>query len=188
MGNMLRGMAAQGHPMLVGSSSCQLVPTLWLRLVTSAHSASLPSSPAASLSTPRIEYAGTSAPARPSSLSPANDIMRKRDLGRKGCVDLEASHPGILAQLTWHGQAVVRPSLSRTVQPVSCLAGPQGSTPYGTPEETSWLVAVPSAFDALLICAASDDIRPDIPSRTGRTGRTGYGDRASCGQPVANDH
>lgn len=37
-----------------------------------------------------------------------------------------------------------------------------------------------SAFDALLICATSDDIRPDIP--LGRARRA----TASCGQPVAS--
>lgn len=39
-----------------------------------------------------------------------------------------------------------------------------------------------SAFDDLLICATSDDTRPDIP--LGRARR----DTASCGQPVANGH
>ncbi|KAG8159664.1 hypothetical protein KVR01_010301 [Diaporthe batatas] len=193
MGNTLGAWSAQGHPMLGGSSSCQLVPTLRSRLVTSAPSASLPSCPAARLHThtpqltqlhsctgraalgqpwvtcnPCIEYAGTSAPARPWSLSPANDIMRKRDLGRKGCADLEASHLGILGCPGRPGRLAhawtVKPSSARhclAIQPrlpVSC---------HGTPEEASCLIVDCLAFDALLICAASDDIRPDIPPRTG---------------------
>lgn len=101
-------------------------------------------------------------------------------------------HPTRASWQVCTNQCVVRQSLSRTVQPAWPSARPKHA-----PEETSCLVAVltaipclgchlravllrpASAFDVLLICASSDDIRPDISSRTGyRKLWSAYGQRA----------
>lgn len=110
--------------------------------------------------------------------------MWKRVLGRKGCVDLEASHPGILARLDnqWScaGHCLAqsrlpgRPAVSKLApEETSCLASVFTVLSCFVYHLRANLLRPASAFDDLLICAASDDIRPDIP-----LGRA----TASCGQ------
>lgn len=109
--------------------------------------------------------------------------MWKRDLGRKRLCrsqGIPPRHPGRPKQ-----SEVARRSLSRTVQPVwpslnthlgkpSCPVAALNST---APRYVSFaihlranLLRPASAFDAILICATSDDIRPDISLSDGPAG------------------